>query len=157
MTAFGRQVIAQAEALHMVIDLSHASRKLMSDVLEITTRPVVVSHTGVTGTCDRSRNLSDDQLRAIASSGGLIGIGFWPTATCGSGVEGVTRALHYAKDIAGIEHIALGSDFDGAVSTPFDVTGLPLLTDALIREGFSDAEIHRVMGGNAISLLMQLL
>jgi membrane dipeptidase len=157
LTVFGRELIEQAEALHMVIDLSHASKKLISDVLEITTRPVVVSHTGVKGTCDRSRNLSDDQLRAIASGGGLIGIGFWPTATCGNGVEGITRALHYAKDIAGIEHIALGSDFDGAVSTPFDVTGLPLLTDALIREGYSDAEIHRVMGGNAINFLMQLL
>ena len=157
LTSFGQKIIQQAEVLHMIIDLSHASKKLMAEALAVTTRPVVVSHTGVTGTCDRSRNLSDDQLRAVASTGGLIGIGFWPIATCGNSAADIARALHYARNIAGIEHVALGSDFDGAVTAPFDVTGLPLLTDALIREGFSDAEIHRAMGGNAISLLMQLL
>jgi microsomal dipeptidase-like Zn-dependent dipeptidase len=75
LTDFGRKIIMQAQAKNMFIDISHASSMLITDVLEISTKPVLVSHTGVKGTCDRSRNLTDDQIRAVAATGGLIGIG----------------------------------------------------------------------------------
>lgn len=157
LTEFGRKVIEQAQNNHMLIDLSHASPKLISDVLAITTQPVLVSHTGVKGTCDRSRNLTDEQLRAVAATGGLIGIGYWQIATCGNTVKGIVRSASYAKDIVGIEHIALGSDFDGAVALPFDVTGLPLLTESLLEAGFSEEQIRRFMGENFINLLLKSL
>jgi membrane dipeptidase len=126
-------------------------------VLAVATRPLVVSHTGVRGTCDNNRNLSDEQLRAIAVKGGLIGVGFWEAATCGKDAKAVARAIQHAVRVAGVDHIALGSDFDGAVSMPFDTTGLVLITEALLEEGFSESDVEKIMGGNLIRFLQENL
>ncbi|MGS7457371.1 membrane dipeptidase, partial [Mycobacterium tuberculosis] len=88
--------------------------------LKMATKPVVVSHTGVRGTCDNQRNLSDEQLRAIAKTGGVIGIGFWDTAVCGEDARSIARAVRHAANVIGSDAVALGSDFDGAVKVPFD-------------------------------------
>jgi membrane dipeptidase len=157
LTAFGHEVIIRAESLRMIVDLSHASAQLLDDVLAISTQPVVVSHTGVKGTCNQSRNLTDKQMRAVAATGGLIGIGFYPAAICGNQVKDIVDAFVYARRVVGIRNLALGSDFDGAVSAPFDVTGLPLLTEALMKRGFSNEEIRLIMGENIISLLQNNL
>lgn len=141
----------------MVVDVAHASAATIDDVLAIATRPVVASHTGVRGTADNARNLSDAHLRGIAATGGVVGIGFWDTATGGDDVAAIARAIAYAVDIAGIEHVGLGSDFDGGVRVPIDATGLVQITDALLDLGFVDGAIARVMGGNAIRLLMETL
>ena len=117
---------------------------------------MVVSHTGVKGTCDNARNLSDAHLRGVARTGGVVGIGFWETAVCGRR-GALARAMRHAVAVAGIDHVALGSDFDGAVSTPFDAAGLPVLTEALLAEGFDDEEIARIMGGNAVRVLRSAL
>jgi microsomal dipeptidase-like Zn-dependent dipeptidase len=144
-------------AKKMVIDLAHASAATIDDVLRMATRPVVVSHTGVRGTCANQRNLDDAQLAAISANGGLIGIGFWETAVCGGDARAIARAVAHAKNVAGFEHVALGSDFDGAVTTPFDVTGLPQITQALLDAGLDQTAIEAVMGGNARRLLKKLL
>jgi membrane dipeptidase len=157
LTGFGRAVLHRAEQLGMLIDVAHASVALVDDVLAKATRPVLSSHGGVRGTCDNHRSLSDAQARAIAASGGVIGIGFWPRATCGEDVAAIVRALRYAVDLVGVEHVALGSDFDGAVQVPFDVSGLPLLTGALLQAGFSPADIEKLMGGNVVRLLLAVL
>jgi microsomal dipeptidase-like Zn-dependent dipeptidase len=116
---------------------------------------------GVKGTCDNIRNLSDDELRGVARTGGLIGIGFWGPkgtgAVCGDDAAAVARAIRYAVQVAGIDHIALGSDWDGTVSTPFDAAGLVELTDALLAAGFAEDDIEKVMGGNAVRLLSNAL
>ena len=121
------------------------------------TRPLVVSHTGVTATCSNSRNLTDEQLRAVAGTGGIIGIGYWDNATCGTDAAAAARAIRHAVAVVGIDHVALGSDFDGATTMPFDVTGLPLITDALLKEGFSEADIRLIMGGNVVRFLLETL
>ncbi len=157
LTELGRDVVRRLEDLGAVVDLAHASEATIRDVLGIATRPVVVSHTGVRGTCDSSRNLSDEQLRDVAATGGLIGIGFWDSAVCGTTVADVVRAIRYTADLVGVDHVALGSDFDGTVLTPFDVTGLPLLTSALLDEGFHEDEIGKIMGSNVIRLLREML
>ncbi|MDY7232943.1 dipeptidase [Hyalangium rubrum] len=149
----GRAVVKRMEERGMTIDLAHASRKTIQDVLAIATRPVVVSHTGVKGTCDNNRNLSDEQLRAIARNGGVIGIGYWSTATCGNSAKAIARAVRYAVSVVGADHVGLGSDFDGAVTTPFDVAGLAELTDALIAEGLSEKEIRMIGGENVLRVL----
>src|SRR4029453_5614423 len=100
-------------------------------LLALAPRPGVVSHTGVKGTCDNHRNLSDDQLKGIARTGGLIGIGFWQAATCGKDAAAIARAIKYTADLVGIDHVALGSDFDGAVPEPFDASGLAKITEGL--------------------------
>ncbi len=153
----GREMIRRMEARKMIVDLAHASPQTIDDVLAIATRPVVVSHTGVKGTCDNTRNLSDDQLRAIARTGGVIGIGFWDTAVCGTDAKAIARAIRYAANVVGVDHVALGSDNDGAVTVPFDISGVVEITDALIAEGFTDEEIGKIMGRNALRLLIENL
>jgi len=157
LTPFGKTVIAKAEKLGMMIDLSHASSATVSDVLAQATRPVIVSHTGVQATCPGDRNLTDDQLRAIAANGGLVGIAMFKQAVCTSDISGTAKAIRHAVDVMGLQHVALGSDFDGAVTTPFDVTGLPLLVPALRKEGFGDSEIRSIIGGNTRDFLLSNL
>jgi membrane dipeptidase len=157
LTALGREWVRRMEAKHMLIDLAHASPATLRDVTGIAARPVIVSHTGVKGTCNNPRNLSDDELRALAKTGGVIGIGLWETATCGADARATARAIRYAVNVAGADHVALGSDFDGAVTTPFDASGWSLLTDALLQEGFSQQEIRKIMGENVVRVLLDVL
>lgn len=157
LTEAGREMIRRMEERRMIVDLAHASSKTIDDVLAIATRPIVVSHTGVRGTCDNQRNLTDDQIRAIAGKGGLIGIGFWDTAVCGTDADAIVRAIKHAAAVAGVDHVALGSDFDGSVTTPFDASGMALITDALLRAGFADADIRAIMGGNTAMFLAENL
>lgn len=153
LTDLGRRWVRAMEAKHMIIDLAHASPATLRNVTAMATRPLIVSHTGVKGTCNNPRNLSDDELRAVAKTGGVIGIGLWETATCGTDAAATARAIRYAVQIVGVDHVALGSDFDGAVTAPFDASGWPLVTDALLKEGFSEQDICKIMGGNVIRVL----
>ena len=123
LTPAGREMIERMEARRMLVDVAHASAATIDDVLAMSTRPVVASHTGARGVIDNARNLSDEHLRGIAASGGLVGIGFWPTACGGDDVAAIVRSISYAVDVAGVEHVGLGSDFDGGVPVPFDATG----------------------------------
>ena len=110
-----------------------------------------------TGTCDNRRNLSDKHLRGVAATGGVVGIGFWSTAVCGADEAAIARAVVHAVRVAGADHVGLGSDFDGAVTTPFDAAGLPRLTDALLRAGLSQEDVGKVMGRNVARVLGQAL
>jgi membrane dipeptidase len=107
----------------------------------------------VKGTCNNNRNLSDEELRAVARTGGVVGIGYWETATCGKDATAIVRAIRDAVSVVGVDHVALGSDYDGAVTAPFDVSGVALLTEALMKQGFSPDEIGKVLGGNVVRVL----
>jgi microsomal dipeptidase-like Zn-dependent dipeptidase len=157
LTPRGRDLIGALENASIIVDVAHASARTIDDVLSIATRPVVASHTGVRGTADNARNLSDEQLRGIAATGGMVGIGFWPTATGGEDAASIGRAIAYAAGVIGVEHVGLGSDFDGAVPVPFDASGLALVTESLLAQGFDEAAIGRIMGGNAIDLLRRCI
>ncbi len=154
LTELGRQWVHAMEAKSMIIDLAHASNKTIDEVLAMASRPVIVSHTGVKGICNNNRNLSDRQLEAIASKGGLIGIGFWSTAVCGGTVDAIARSIQYTVNLIGADHVALGSDFDGAVATPIDGTEMDQLTQALLNMGMTDVTIAKVMGGNTRDFLL---
>lgn len=157
LTDFGKKAIKHMELRGVTIDLAHSSAAIIDDVLAMATRPVVVSHTGVKGTCDNNRNLSDDQLRAIKKNGGVVGIGFWINATCGKDIEHIIKAIKYTTNLIGINHIALGSDFDGSVATPIDASGMALITEGLIKADYSNDDISQIMGLNTIRVLMQNL
>jgi microsomal dipeptidase-like Zn-dependent dipeptidase len=157
LTPLGRQVIPRMERLGMVVDLAHASAATIEEVTALATRPVIVSHTGVRGTHDHPRNLSDDQLRRVAATGGAIGIAYFRRATGGTDVASIVAAMRYAADRIGPAHVALGSDFDGTVRTPFDCTGLLAVTDGLLAAGCTDDEIAGIMGGNARRVLRATL
>ncbi|MDG9671718.1 dipeptidase [Hahella sp. CR1] len=157
LTTLGKQWVKAMESKSMIIDLAHASAKTISDVLAMAKRPVIVSHTGVKGTCNNNRNLSDAQLKAIAANGGIVGIGFWSTAVCGRDAASIARAIKYTVNLIGVEHVAMGSDFDGAVATPFDVTRLDGLTEALMKAGLNERQIRRIMGENIRDFLLKNL
>ena len=153
LTPLGRQVVRRMEALGMIVDIAHASPATVRDVLAMARRPVVSSHGGVQAVCKVNRNLSDDQIGAVAKTGGLVGIGYWEAAICDTRPAAIAAAIAHVRDLVGIDHVALGSDFDGAVTTGFDTAGLAHLTQALVERGFTDEEIAKVMGGNLLRLL----
>jgi microsomal dipeptidase-like Zn-dependent dipeptidase len=145
------------EELNMIVDLAHSSPKLMNDVLNITTRPVIVSHTGVKGVVNNNRNLSDQQIKKIAEKQGVIGIGYWQRAIGGNDAKAIVKSIRYVAELVGVEHVALGSDFDGSIRAPFDSTGVPEITEELLNQGFSHDDISLIMGGNVVKLLMKTL
>lgn len=153
LTDLGRAAIREMQTIGIAVDLAHSSPKTFDEVAEMTKRPLVVSHAGVKGTCDSPRNLSDAQLRKVAATGGVVGIGYWDGAVCDPSLAGIVKAINYAIRVAGTDHIGLGSDFDGATSTPFDTTGVPQLTEALLQSGLSPQEVAKIMGGNAFRVI----
>lgn len=157
LTDFGRQVVKELERLGITVDLAHASTAVVDDVLDMATRPVVVSHTGVQIVCGNNRNLSDERLRRVAATGGIIGIGYWEGAICNFKPEGVVKALRAAIDIVGVEHVAFGSDYDGATEVYFDASELAVLTGEMLKQGFTDEEIRMITGGNVRRFLLENL
>ena len=153
LTPLGRQVVETMEAKGMIVDIAHCSAACVADILKMARRPVVSSHGGVQATCKVNRNLSDEQIRGVAATGGLIGIGYWDAAVCDTSPASIARAMKHVRDLVGIEHVALGSDYDGATTVRFDTSKLVQVTQALIDAGFSDDEIRAAMGGNAIRIL----
>lgn len=166
LTEGGRIALRLAEEYGMVVDLAHCSTQAAIDAAEMLRTPFIVSHTGVQAVCEGScrmeRNLSDDAIRAILDSGGLIGIGFWPQAV-GDRVENIPRAMLHVMELAdrrGMEpsaHVALGSDFDGSVAALFTADRMAVVTAALRREGLEAPEIARIMGRNVCRLLAHRL
>jgi microsomal dipeptidase-like Zn-dependent dipeptidase len=153
LTPLGRQVVRRMETLGMIVDVAHASHAAVAEVLAMATRPVVSSHGGVQATCKVNRNLTDDEVSGIARTGGVIGIGYWSGAVCSIKPQDVARAIAHVRDLVGIDHVGLGSDFDGATTTGFDASQVAAVTQALLNAGFSEAEIAKVMGGNVLRVL----
>ncbi|QXT40731.1 dipeptidase [Gymnodinialimonas ceratoperidinii] len=158
LSAFGAEVVAEVVARNMVLDLAHSSPQVARDVLAATDIPLIVSHTGLRSACDAHRNFPDDLMRDIVANGadeggGVIGIGYWADVTCDDSPEGVARVIMAAIDAVGVDHVSLGSDYDGSVAVGFDTSELAALTDALLRAGASEEEIRAVMGENMLRVL----
>jgi membrane dipeptidase len=157
LTDFGRAAVETMSSRGIIIDVAHSSEAVVDDVLAMAGRPLIVSHTGVKGACDTARNISDDHMKRIASAGGLIGIGYWDGAVCDTSPTGVVKSLRYAIDLVGVEHVALGSDYDGATNVMFDTSEIAILTQTMMQASFSEAEIRAVMGENIVRFLSENL
>ena len=157
LTELGRRTLARMEELGIAADLAHLAPAAIDDVLAIARKPVVVSHGGVKGTCDNARTLSDAHVRAIAATGGVIGIGYWQEAVCGTAPYDVARAIRYAVGLVGDEHVALGSDYDGGTTVGFDTSRIAVLTQAMLDEGVARESIPKILGGNAARVLAATL
>ncbi|MFM5884055.1 MAG: dipeptidase [Novosphingobium sp.] len=153
LTPLGRQVMAAMEDKGMIVDIAHCSHACVADILAAARRPVVSSHGGVQATCKVNRNLTDDEIRGVARTGGVIGIGYWEGAVCDTDPRAVAKAMKHVKDLVGVQTIALGSDFDGATTVRFDTSQLVQVTQALMDAGFTPDEIRAVMGGNALRVI----
>lgn len=157
LTPLGRQAVRAMEAKGMIVDIAHSSHAAVADILAMAKKPVVSSHGGVQATCKVNRNLTDEEIRGVARTGGVVGIGYWDGAVCDISPASIAKAIAHVRDLVGIAHVGLGSDYDGAVTTAFDSSQLAQITQALIDRGFTDDEIRAVMGGNTLRLLMQNL
>ena len=157
LTALGRRVVARMNRLGVVVDVAHGDRATVLDAAEITTAPIVSSHTGARALQDFPRYLTDDQLRAIAATGGLIGL--WPYRHHGRGVRDLPELIAHARyvaDLIGPEHLTLGTDMNGlpgVMSGYAGATDLPKVTGALLGAGFDRGEVTGVVGGNALRVL----
>ena len=157
LSARGRELVARMEALGIAVDLAHLSPAAIRDVLAMSQKPTLVSHTGVRGTCDGTRNLSDAQIEAIAEGGGVMGIGYWKDAVCGNRPRHIVAAIRYVIDRVGDDYVALGSDFDGGILPSFDASRHALVTQRMIEEGLTTETIRKVLGENALRVLRQTL
>lgn len=157
LTAFGAEAVDRAVAKGMIIDVAHSSEAVVRDVLARTQQPVIVSHTGLKGHCDSPRNISDTTMKMIADRGGLVGVGFWDGAVCEPTPDKIAEAILYAVNLLGVDHVALGSDFDGTVTTPIDASEMAAITQALMDKGADDATIRAVMGENAVGFFLENL
>lgn len=162
LTKLGREVVCEMNRLGMLIDVSHLSDAGFWDVLSRTTKPIAATHSCCRSICDHPRNLNDEQLLALKDNKGIIGINFYPgfLGKDKTDIDTVIEHIEHAASIAGIEHVGLGSDFDGINKTPRgleDVTKLPELTKRLIKNGWSEDNIKKIMGGNFLRVLYEIL
>ena len=205
LTEFGKEVVREMNRIGMIIDVSHVSDKTFYDVLEVTNKPVIASHSSCRALCDVPRNMSDDMLRALARNGGVVGINFgarflnpkdahglkpniaqiaatepdlqgtmldefaakdyftrnWSHAAIGSAtVEDAAAHIDHVAKIAGIDHVGIGSDWDGIDRVPQgleDVSKMPALTAALLKRGYSEAAIKKIMGENFSRVMREVV
>lgn len=161
LTRFGEEVVREMNQLRMLVDVSHLSVAGFWDVLEVSNWPVIASHSNCRKLCDHPRNLTDEQIKSLAATGGVIGLSFYPEFI--QAVEpSLDKLLDHVEHIAGVagtDCIGLGSDFDGFQDTLFgleDVSRLPVLTEGLLRRGFAGEEVQKILGGNFLRLLKNL-
>ena len=155
LTAFGAEVVDTCARLGVIIDLAHINRPGFFDAVRRSPHPVIVSHTGVAGVREHWRNIDDEQIRAVADSGGVVGIIFAPKFV-GGDLDAVVDHLLHVIQVAGEGAVALGSDWDGFVRPCRgleDAAKLPYLTEALLRRGLGAESVHRLLGGNVLRVL----
>ena len=160
LSAFGREVVEQMNRLGILVDMSHASEKSFYDALELSKVPIVCSHSSARALCDHPRNLTDDQLRALAKAGGVaqttVYSGFLRTDSEATIIDAIEHLCHAAK-IMGVEHVGLGTDFDGDGGVPglADASEIINFTRHLLRRQFSEQDIRLIMGGNFLRAMKQ--
>jgi microsomal dipeptidase-like Zn-dependent dipeptidase len=158
---FGKKVIREMNKLGIMVDLSHASEKSFYDALEISQQPIVCSHSSCRALCDHPRNLTDDQMRALAEKGGIMQITLYTGFLRSDGeatIEDVMAHLEHAIEVMGIDHVGIGTDFDGdgGVRGLANASELLNLTRQLMARGYSDNDIQKIWGGNFLQLMTKI-
>lgn len=161
LTTFGKQIVKRMAELGILCDISHLCQTGFWDVISITENPVIASHSNCYAICPHPRNLTDNQIKELANIGGLISITFYPEFI---GLErdigSVAAHIRHVANLVGVDHVGIGSDFDGAAFYLDDLENsskLPNLIKILHRNGFNDQEIVKIMGDNIIELLKRTL
>jgi len=163
LSRFGREVVAEMNRLGMLVDVSHLNEPGFWDVVQLSKDPVLASHSNARTLCDHPRNLTDEQIRALAERGGVIGVNFCPAFLAKSGqasIDHVVEQITYLIKVGGADCVALGSDFDGIYQTPEgleDYSRIPELVGMLQEIGCSEALIEKVMGGNLLRICTEVL
>lgn len=155
LTRFGERLVKEMNRLGILVDLAHVSTSAFFHALEVTARPVIFSHGNARALCDHPRNLNDDQLKALAQNGGVIGMSYVPSFIDerSPSLERLLDHIDHVANVAGIEAVGLGSDFDGGGTLLADATEVPRITDGLLKRGYGEAEIRKVLGENTLRVL----
>lgn len=162
VSRFGEQVIREMNRQGIMVDLSHAAEKSFYDALDISTKPIVCSHSNCKALCDVPRNLTDDQLRALAAKGGVAHVtlyhGFLRNDRCEASIMDAIAHLEHAIKIMGVEHVGLGSDFDGdgGVKGIADSSEMINFTHHLLRRRYNERDIARIWGGNWLRVMAKV-
>ena len=159
LTNFGVQLVEEMNRLGIVVDLAHISEKGFWDALEVSKKPLIVSHGNCKALCNHRRNLTDDQIRGLASKGGVIGVTFVP-AFVDEKKPSLSRLIDHVDhivDVAGIDHVGIGSDFDGGGTLLKDVMELPKITERLLERGYGEGEVKKILGENFLRVLSEVL
>lgn len=163
LTPFGRDVVKEMNRLGMVVDVSHLAEAGFWDVMEVSRGPVIASHSNAKALCRHPRNLTDDQIRALAATGGVIGINFFATFLSDDGhasVDNIVRHIDHMVSLVGPAHVGFGSDFDGITAVPVgveDVSRMGVIIDALLARGYSDEDVRAIAGNNFLRVFRQVL
>jgi len=161
LTKFGFDVVEELNQLGMLVDVSHLSEAGFYDVLRHSRQPVIASHSNCQAICRHPRNLTDQQIKSLADKGGVMGITFVPEFVGGdeASIDEVLNHIDHAVAIGGIDCVGFGSDFDGTDTLVGveDCTSWPLLTCKLIERGYHEEEIEKILGGNFMRVIGQVL
>ena len=158
----GVQAVEELNRLGMIIDVSHLNDEGFWDVIENSKNPVIVSHSNSRAVCNHPRNMTDEMIQALAENGGVMGMNFAPSFVhpVEATLEGIVDHIDHIVDLVGPDHVGLGSDFDGIPYTPKgleDVSKMPDITSELIKRGYSEKDIKKILGENHLRLIKQVI
>ncbi len=159
LTEFGFEVVKRMDEVGMLIDVSHLGEGAFWDVIETTKNPIIASHSNCYAVHPHYRNLTDEQIKAIADGGGVVMINFNAGFLGGSTVDKIIEHIDHIKELVGVDYIGIGSDFDGGIDAPLDLsdaTQYPVLTKALVENGYNEEEIRKILGLNFIRVFKQV-
>lgn len=165
LSSFGVDLVKECNRLGILVDISHLSAAGVRDVLQISPQPVIASHSNAYALCPHVRNLNDEQLTALAEKGGVVGVTFVPSFLTEerneASLDKLLDHIDHIVRVAGIDHVGLGSDFDGFGPPPptglDDVTRLPGITAGLVARGYSAEQVRKILGGNFLRVFRQVV
>lgn len=159
LTSFGVRLVQEMNRLGMLVDVAHINEPGFFHVMDISRRPVIVSHANCRAVCEHPRNLTDIQLRALAQNGGSVGITFVPRFVDAEApsLDRLVDHVDHAVQVAGLESVGLGSDFDGGGSLIEDAAAFPVIAEKLLQRGYGQQDVNAIMGENHLRVLRAVL
>ncbi len=161
LSKFGKEVVKRMNKLGMIVDVSHITPPGFWDVIEVSEKPIIASHSNVYALCNHPRNLTDLQIKALAEKGGVMGINFYSEFLNSEGkatLEDIIKHIDYIVELVGPDHVGMGSDFDGIPSWPeeiYDASRFPLIFEELEKKGYKEEDIKKIAGENFLRVIRE--